>query len=461
MPRQGLTKNDYFSPWQRIAYCCANYRLYYSYALRDMRALSIYCLYFAVPFPLLNLSPQPFFGSFFQGAIVLKIIIYLFPILVNYISGGMFFNTAYRFSQAQAPELAITGAMAIWSISYSLTSLLVGRFLTEKNAARLIIFAGGFICLSSLGFVIFPNLYLQYLWAALTGVGMAIYCTPFQVFMKTLGGNAASGVVYATAMYSASWSLGLAFGPFVFGILRWQIGFYVNAVIALLLSLGVVLVERFRSASGAVPAIAAAAVAEAAKQPEEVDYDRFRDYAWLGWVGACIGTTTITIIRTLEPKLTLELGVSKFHSGMILSLVSVMQVFWAFVWLRSRVWMYKPGPALLAGVSGVAGLLLYVKGSTLTTLYTASILYGSFSGFFYFTLVFFSLVHPSKSAKYLSVNEALVGIAGIAGAIGGGLLAQQTSLHTTFMACAAAVAVMTIHRVMVLAAKPYITGQDC
>lgn len=384
---------------------------------------------------------------------VLNIIIYLFPILVNYISGGMFFNTAYRFSEAQAPELAITGAMAIWAISYSLASLVVGRFVTEKNAARLIVIAGGIICLCSLGFVIFPALYLQFLWAGLTGVGMAIYCTPFQVFMKTLGGNAASGVVYATAMYSASWSLGLACGPFVFGILKWQTGFYANAVIALLLSLGVVLVERCRRSPAAVPPAGAAAAAAGALRLEEVDYSRFRDYAWLGWVGAGIGTTTITIIRTLEPKLTLELGVSKFHSGMILSLVSLVQVFWAFVWLRSKVWMYKAAPALLAGIAGVAGLLLYVKGNTLVTLYSASVLYGSFSSYFYFTLVFFSLVHPSKSAKYLSVNEALVGIAGITGAIGGGFLAQQTSLATTFVTCAAAVAVMTIHRVLVLAKK--------
>ena len=397
-----------------------------------------------------EISRVPFTRCFFQKrCVVLNIIIYLFPIFVNYISGGMFFNTAYRFSQAQAPELAITGTMAIWAISYSLASLLVGRIVTEKNAARLIVFAGVIICLSSLGFVIFPHLYLQYLWAGLTGVGMAIYCTPFQIFMKTLGGNAASGVVYATAMYSAAWSLGLACGPFVFGILKWQAGFCVSAVIAFLMSLGVFLVEQCRKNSSAMPARAV----ENVQRSEEVDYSRFRDYAWLGWVGACIGTMTITVIRTLEPKLTLELGVSKFHSGMILSLVSLMQVFWAFVWLRSKVWMYKAIPALLAGAAGAAGLLLFVKGNTLVALYSAAALYGSFSGYFYFTLVFYSLVHPSKSAKYLSINEAVVGIAGIVGAIGGGFLAQQTSLATTFIICAVAVIVMTIHRVLVLAKK--------
>ncbi len=379
---------------------------------------------------------------------MLKVVIYLFPVLINYISGGMFFNTAYRFSEAQVPELVITGAMAVWAIAYSLTSLVVGKFLTEKNAAGMIIFAGFFISLSSLGFVIFPNLYLQYLWAMLTGVGMAIYCTPFQVFMKTLGGNAASGVVYATAMYTASWSLGLACGPFVFGILKWQTGFLANAVVAVCMSVGVILVERYRRGQS-VAEIRNLAIAAAIPRTE-IDYSRFRDYAWLGWVGACVGTIAITIIRTLEPKLTLELGISKFHSGMILAVVSLMQVFWAFVWLKSKVWMYKAGPALLWGGCGVAGLVLYVKGTTILALYAASVLYGTFSGFFYFTMVFFSLVHPSKSAKYLSINEALVGLAGITGAIGGGFLAQRTSLHTTFMTCAVAVSLLTIHRVIVL-----------
>ena len=151
---------------------------------------------------------------------MLRVFIYLFPILINYVLGGVFFITAFRFSAAGSPEILITGTMAMWAIIYSLSSLLVGRIVHEKNAGRIITRAGFFLALVSLGFVIFPNLHLQYLWIALTGIGTAFYCTPFQVFMTSFEGKGSpSGIVYSTAMYTSSWSIGMASGPFIFGIL--------------------------------------------------------------------------------------------------------------------------------------------------------------------------------------------------------------------------------------------------
>jgi len=373
---------------------------------------------------------------------LLRVFIYLFPILINYVLGGVFFITAFRFSAAGSPEILITGTMAMWAIIYSLSSLLVGRIVHEKNAGRIITRAGFFLALVSLGFVIFPNLHLQYLWIALTGIGTAFYCTPFQVFMKSFEGkDSASGIVFSTAMYTASWSAGLASGPFIFGILDWKTGFYINVAFSLCLALGILLVEKLRVG---MP------VAEHNPHKSEIDYGKYRDYAWLGWLGAGIGTATISIVRTLEPKLAVDLGLAKVHAGSILALVSVMQVIWGLCWMNSKHWMYKSSAAFLGGLGGLAGLLLFAFGKTLPLLYLAAILYGSYSGYFYFTLVFFSLVHPVKSSRYLAINEAVVGLSGIAGAIGGGILAQFTNLQTTFTVAAILVAISSLYRIYIL-----------
>ncbi len=372
----------------------------------------------------------------------MRVFIYLFPILINYVLGGVFFITAFRFSTAGSSEILITGTMAMWAIIYSLSSLIVGRMVNEKNAARIIIRAGFFLALVSLGFVIFPNLHLQYLWIALTGIGSAFYCTPFQVFMKSFEGkDSASGIVFSTAMYTAAWSAGLASGPFIFGILDWQTGFYINVALSLCLALGILLVEKLRVT---MPA------AEQKQHKSQIDYGKYPDYAWLGWIGAGIGTATISIVRTLEPKLAVDLGLAKVHAGSILALVSVMQVFWGLCWMNSKHWMYKPGAALLGGLGGLAGLLLFAFGTTLPLFYLAAILYGSYSGYFYFTLVFYSLVHPVKSSRYLATNEAVVGLAGIAGAVGGGILAQFTNLRVTFAVAAILVAISSLYRIYIL-----------
>lgn len=378
---------------------------------------------------------------------MLRILIYIFPVIINYVSGGVFFITAYRFSDAGSSEFLITGTMAMWAIIYSLTSLLVGRFVNEKRAPGMIINAGFFLALVSLGFVLFPNLHLQYLWIALTGIGMAFYCAPFQVFMKTFeGDNPSSGIVFSTAMYTAAWSAGLASGPFIFGILSWQTGFYINAFFSLCLGIGVLMVEKLRA--GKQPAAKKQVIPQA-----EIDYSQYPDYAWLGWLGAGIGTATISIVRTLEPKLAVDLGLAKMHAGSILALVSVMQVIWGLSWVNSKRWMFKPSAALLAGLCGTAGLTLFAFSTSIPCLYLAAAFYGTYSGYFYFTMVFYALVHPLKSARYLSINEAVVGLSGIMGAVGGGILAYYSNLSVTFSVCAVFVTLSTLHRIHILSCK--------
>ena len=141
-----------------------------------------------------------------------RLILYLFPVLTNMFAGGMFFITAYRFSAAGCSKLIVTGTMAMWSVIYSLVSLLIGRLTTPKRAPFMLIAAGLLLTFSALGFVVFPSLNLQYLWIALGSVAMAGYCTPFQVFAKDLESGSKGGVVRTTALYTVAWSLGFALG---------------------------------------------------------------------------------------------------------------------------------------------------------------------------------------------------------------------------------------------------------
>jgi MFS family permease len=382
--------------------------------------------------------------SYFVGrSFLLRIIIYLFPVLINIVLGGVTFISAFRFSEAGASAVMITGTMAVWAIVYSLSSLLVGRLVTEKNAAKIIVRAGCFLALVSLAFVGLPNLHLQYLWIALTGVGGAFYCTPFQVFMKSFEGKgASSGIVYSTAMYTAAWSAGMACGPLIFAVFAWQTAFYINVFFSLCLAFGVFIIEKMRTK---VPLPAARFEAKS-----EIDYGEYPDLAYLGWLCTGVGTATIAIVRTLEPKLAVDLGLTKMHAGCILALVSIMQVTWGLAWIKSKRWMFKSSAAFAAGLCGLTGLLLFAFGKKLPLLYLAAFLYGTYSSFFYFTLVFYSLVHPVNSSRYLAINEAVVGLAGITGSIGGGILAYFSNLQTTFTVAALLVGISSLHRIYAL-----------
>jgi MFS family permease len=386
---------------------------------------------------------------------LLRIFIYLFPVIINYILGGVFFISAQRFSESGAGAVLITGTMAMWALVYSFVSLLIGRVVNEKNAPGIIISGAVVLTLVSLAFVSLPRLGLVYLWVALTGVGSALYCTPFQVFMKSFERRGSSGgIVYATAMYTAAWSAGMAIGPFIFALLPWRLAFYLNAALSACLVLGVLLVQKLRPEPGQGAAGAPEPEPEPSASHPQTDYSAYPDYAWLGWIGAGLGSVTISFVRTLEPKLAFDLGIAKAHAGCILALVSLMQVLWALLLIRSRLWMYRAGLALWAGLAGLLGCLLFAFAKTLPLLYLAAVLYGSYSSFFFFTLVFFALVHSSKSSRYLSINEAVVGIAGISGAILGGLIAAFSSTNATFIFAALIILLATLHRYAAMRKNP-------
>ena len=144
---------------------------------------------------------------------MLKLLLYTFPAIVNYILGGMNFICAYRFSEARTPGWVVGASLSMWAGIYLATSLSLLRFITPRNAGRLISRGGVMLALSALGFIVFDGLYTQFLWIALTGIGSATYCTPFQVFSRSLGAGSDAGIFAATANYTMSWSLGYAAGP--------------------------------------------------------------------------------------------------------------------------------------------------------------------------------------------------------------------------------------------------------
>ena len=116
--------------------------------------------------------------------------------------------------------------------------------------------------------------------------------------------------------------------------------------------------------------------------------------------------------------------------------------------------MYKPVPVTLFSLSGLLGLLLFGLGSKTETFYMAALFYGIYSGMFFFYLVFHSLVHPTKSSKYIATNEAVVGITTIIGPIAGGIIADKTNSNIPFYLVAILILLVTAMQARVHCLKP-------
>lgn len=354
---------------------------------------------------------------------MIKLLSYLFPILVNFVCGGVFFITALRCSQASAPGWVVGATLSTWSLVYSVVSFIAGKVTTVKNSVMLISAGGLMITAASAGFLLFPGVYTQFIWIALTGVAAATYCTSFQVFAKSIEQDQDTGVVRATALYTASWSLGMATGPFVFGLLPVNLSFVINAVLGLVIAGGIVAVSKNVKRRENTAAEQKVIQSEDCCMP---------DCVWAGWIIGGVGTIAIFVIRCLVPYRAHLLAFSRAEAGLVLAAVSFVQAFTALALFKVKTMMYKPLPVVLAGSCGIISLLLFGFSGSLPAFAIAAVLFGIYSGYFYFMFVYHSLISPVNSTRYVAINEIIVGIMGTIGPFAGGLLTTPSTSGTAF-----------------------------
>ena len=174
----------------------------------------------------------------------------------------------------------------------------------------------------------------------------------------------------------------------------------------------------------------------------------------LGWLAAGIGCISVAVVRSLFPVKAAILELSKTDQGLILAIVSFTQAFIGLAFIRSKFWMYKPVPVIIFSLSGLLGLLLFGLGAKAGTFYMAALFYGIYSGMFFFYLVFHSLMHPTKSSKYVATNEAVVGFTSIIGPIAGGIIADKTNSNIPFYLVAILVLLVMVVQARVHYIKP-------
>ncbi|MBQ9786559.1 MAG: hypothetical protein IJW33_00120 [Lentisphaeria bacterium] len=348
---------------------------------------------------------------------LVKILAYFVPFAINFLNGGFFFITAFRFAKENCSGIVVGSATAAWGIAYCLITMIVGKLVKPANALKFILAGGVTLMITALGFIIFNGLYTQFLWLVCAGIGAAMFCTPFQLLAKAIeSGGKTPGTVSATAFYTMTWSSGLATGPLAFARLSETAGFIITFILALAVTLSVIIIARLlrNEEKGAVENVEE-------NLPEQLfstrDYDKL---AILGWIVGGLGTLTVCQIRSMWPKHGEFLNISKEHIAYILALVSYTQALTALLLCRSKSWMWKKLPALLMTIPAVISLLLFAFAESVGFFYLAAVIYGIYSGVFYFYLVYHSLSHPTRSRFFVAGNEIIVGVVNLIAPVVGG-----------------------------------------
>ena len=332
----------------------------------------------------------------------------LLTIVFNLVIGSALIIVPLRLKEAGAGIFAVTGTLSVWSIICAVCAWLVGRILTEQNARRLVQTGAALFFAGFLGLLIVPGIYMQYFWLLVLGIATAVYCAPFQVFLKTLENGKQAGLVRASALYSASWSFGMAIGPFLFSMLSaggnamaWKTAYIIDAALMIPIFFLPVVAER----------IAKQSVQKRSAETEgQDDFSGKPDLARWGWILTVSAFAAVATTKSLLPEQGPDAGYSETQVSLLVSLIYFGHSFTSLCLVRSKVWMYKPDGVLRSAVCSVVGLMLFLCGfGTNYLLYPGAILIGIYSGVVGFCLVFYSLAHPEKAGKYVAINEITVG----------------------------------------------------
>lgn len=367
------------------------------------------------------------------------------PFVINFLDGGFFFISAYRFAKAGCPALVCGSGVTCWGLVYCIVSMFLGKIVNTGNALKFIISGGTILSLSSAGFMVFDALFLQFLWLGLAGVGAALFCTPFQLFAKSLESSENSvkpDTARATAFYTASWSIGLASGPLVFARLPYKTGFLITLCLAVgvTLLLGVVafLLKNNRAKSDNIEG-------EEKQSGYSTEYISAKSrLAVLGWIIGVTGTFAVSIVRALWPKHADLLEISRDHAAYILALVSYSQAVTAILFCKSKRWMYSKSAAVWMGLVGILPLLGFAFGEGMLAFYFSAAAFGVYTGSIYFYLVFHSLDHPEKPQYFVAGNEVLVGLTCIIAPLAGGITVDCSGLSGSGFVLSAGVVLVTM-----------------
>ena len=151
------------------------------------------------------------------------------------------------------------------------------------------------------------------------------------------------------------------------------------------------------------------------------------------WVLALGGYLALAALRSYLPDYaTKTLHISTLDQGIMLGLLSLLQVTMAACFIKTKFWPYRPWMGCAGiGCAIITFVLILICPETLL-LWAAMALFGVFSGIFCYNLTYHALANADKSARYASINETIVGATSILAPLGAGLLAGHTCITMPF-----------------------------
>lgn len=381
-----------------------------------------------------------------QSGFFLRIILYLLPAVVDMTTGVIFFVCPVQAVRMGADYTNSSLMITMQGLCYMLGCFLTSRYMNTTNAIRFIMTGCAIIMAACIGLTQISTLNQMLVLVGATGIGASFFFPPFMIFMK--GADSQEGnrpVRKMLGLFILSWSLGMSLGPFISGFMLehggdwgFSLAYGMAAASLLLVMAGVVWIDK--------RTISFRHDYDKKELPGEFNFDEETplaqptpNLARLGWIFGCIGITALAALRGVFPSGATLAGIPESAQGIVLFLLNFSLAVGGMALSWSRTWMFNGRIMLAIGLLGTVGMALFAVPSALDwgtdriwPYYLGGIAFGLYSGAVYFYSAYHSLVHPTRAGKYISINEAVLGVGTIIGPLVGGILADRYGMATPF-----------------------------
>lgn len=348
------------------------------------------------------------------------------------------------FSAIRAVEIGVKPVLlgtlgSVWGITYFFSSLVLSKFINKMNASSFMIASCvGFIFIGIFFYACNSILPLFILLFA-GGLVSAFFFVGFQLFM---GDNTGLAHYKTAALYTLSWSGGMAFGSLIEGFFVSSGTFYAQlpVFISSLLIISGIIVSRNTGSNGNC-----FVSKPISTQQHSENFIRF--YTRIAWIEIFTVTLVTTGIRYLLPKLTISFF--NFTQSMAGTAVFVFFIFQALSGFFSSFYQslrYNFLPHNLMKCAGIISLAIPLIFSNSFGIFVFAGLLGIYSGHAFYAAVFYAINDERRSGFNVGINEALVGVASVCGPFISGVMLNFGVKHFLIFPCVILIITILLER---------------
>ncbi|MGE5254762.1 MAG: MFS transporter [Planctomycetaceae bacterium] len=286
--------------------------------------------------------------------------------------------------------------------------------------------------------------------AALNGVSMAVFWPAFQAWIAESRNGA--GLARNIGSFNMSWTASQLLGPALSGLLfglHPRLPFWLAA--ALCISLFLVL----RASVGE-------RIPQPKKEREPVPFapgepGGERIFLYAVWIANFASFFILGNARYQFPKLALELALSPYLIGLLMSCVGLAQFLGFFSLRGSERWHFNK--YYLLGAQGLAafGLLLIIFFNQRIIFASAFIMLGLCVSLTYYSSLYYTVLLMKRKGKGTGLHESILGSGVVLGPLLGGVAAQSAGLRAPYLLCLAVLGAVILIEASLIRRSPQIS----